>query len=385
MYLKRSFSQHKMKCKITQNELAKALKASEKSYLVKANLPVLSNILIGVSKNKLEILSTNLETATRVTIDCQSETDGRITVPGRVLMDFVSQLPEGTLTIEKLGEEILVSQEGFSARLATMPAEEFPAIPKIESGKKIEVEQNSFAKAASQVVFCAAQDEGRPILNGILWEANKQNFSMVATDGYRLGFVKVPIVGSVNSVKVIIPAKTIGEMIKLVSEMQQEGDGEALVITIADTLTQANFKLANVEFTSRLIEGEFPNWQKIIPTTFATSARILREELIKRIRIAAVFARDSGNIIRMKLEGKRLTISATTSQVGSNETEMEVDISGKGGEIAFNYRYVLEVLAAIDSETVNFEMTESLTPGRITGEDSKTGLFHIIMPVRLQS
>ena len=373
-----------MKCKVAQNELAKALKACEKSFLVRANLPVLSNILLTISKNSLEALSTNLETATRVAVPCQGEIDGRITLPGRVFMDFIWQLPEQTLAIELLGEEVLVTTKGYSARFASMPAEEFPAIPKIESGKKIEIEASVFAKACAQVVFCAAQDEGRPTLNGILCELNKQNFSMVATDGYRLGFVTIPIAGSASLIKMIIPAKTLGEVIKLASELEQEEDGKSLTITIADTLTQANFKLGNIEFTSRLIEGEFPNWQKIIPANFATSAKILREELTRRVRIAAVFARDSGNIVRLKLEGKKLTILATTAQVGSNETEMEAEISGKGGEIAFNYRYILEALSAIDSEVINFQMSESLTPGRITPEDTKSGLFQIIMPVRLQ-
>src|SRR3989344_1031914 len=154
-----------MKCAVTQSELAKALKASEKSFLVRANLPVLSNILLTVKKDGLEVLSTNLETATKVVVPCQAETEGHITVPGRVFMDFVWQLPEQMLACELLGEEVLVTTKGYSARFATMPAEEFPAIPKIESGKKIEVEASDFAKACAQVVFCAAQDEGRPTLN----------------------------------------------------------------------------------------------------------------------------------------------------------------------------------------------------------------------------
>ncbi len=371
-----------MKLKVPQTDLTKALKASEKSHLSRANLPVLSNILLTADKNTLDVLSTNLETAIRVTLPCEGEVDGKITVPGRAFMDFVGQLPDQPLTCEVLGEELLVETRGYSARFATMPAEEFPAIPKIEGGKTIELAAAVFAKAAGQVAFCAAQDEGRPTLAGILCEFTKQKFLMVATDGFRLGHVSIPIEGPASSIKVIIPAKTVTEMIKLAEEAEEEES--QLTITIADTLTQANFKLGNVEFTSRLIEGEFPHWQKIIPATFATSAKISRDELVRRVRIAAVFARDSGNIVRFKFEGKKLMISATTSQVGSNETEMEAEVSGRGGEIAFNYRYILEALGVIDSEVVNFEMSESLTPGRLTPPEAKSGLFHIIMPVRLQ-
>src|SRR4030042_2782050 len=158
-----------MKCKISQAEFAKALRACEKSLLLKANLPVLANILVSVGKNKLEILSTNLETATKVTIPSQTQQEGKITLPGRVLMEFVSQLPEGTIELEKLGEEIVLSVKGYNARFATLVPEEFPAIPKIETGREFKMEAQLFAKSASQIVFCAAQDEGRPILKGVLW------------------------------------------------------------------------------------------------------------------------------------------------------------------------------------------------------------------------
>jgi len=374
-----------MKCKVSQAEFAKALRACEKSLLLKANLPVLANILISIGKNKLEILSTNLETATKVTIPSQTQQEGKTTLPGRVLMEFVSQLPEGTVEFEKLGEEVVLSAKGYSARLATMAPEEFPAIPKIEAGREFAIEAQAFAKCALQIVFCAAQDEGRPILNGVLCEGVKGRLSMVATDGYRLGFVEVPTQSQEKAIKIVIPAKSVGEVAKLISENLDGQEEKTLKMVVAANLNQVNFKVGSIEFTSRLIEGEFPDWQKIIPTSFATKAKIAREEFIRKIKIASIFARDSGSIVRLKLEGKKLTILANTSQVGSNETETEVEITGKGGEIAFNYRYLLEALSAIDSEDVNFEMSESLTPGRLTSTEGQEGFFHIIMPVRLQA
>lgn len=380
-----------MKFKISQSDFSKTLSSASRSILAKANLPILSNVLISASKNKLEILSTNLETATKANTSCQTEIEGKITIPGRTLLEFISQLPEGEVTFEKLGEEILVSTKGYNARIPTIAPEEFPAIPKIEKGYEVKIKTEDFTRGVAEVAFCAAQDEGRPILTGVLCEFKGGKLSLVATDGYRLSFREIPVEkppGEKN-IKIVVPARAVSEVAKVIIE-NLGGDSE-LSLVIADSLNQINFKVGNVEFTSRLIEGEFPGWQKIIPSSFTTKARLPKSEFIKLVRIAAIFARDSGNIVRLKLEnantGKKgtLTVLANASQVGSTDAQIEIEMTGKGGEIAFNFRYLLEVLSIIDGEEVNFEMIESLNPGRITGVDEKDSFFHIIMPVRLQS
>lgn len=374
-----------MKFRVSQSDLAGALLACDKSLLLRANLPVLANILLSVSKNKLEILSTNLETATKVTVDCRTESEGRITLPGKVLFEFITQLSEGEVIFERLGEEMLVNSSGNRARLATMNPDEFPSIPKIEAGKQIKLNASSYLSAAKKVEFCAAQDESRPILSGILLEVEKKKLSMVSTDGYRLSFVSTEVASEAAPLKIVVPAKTVGEVAKIIGENFAEPEKQTLGIIVADNLSQANFKMENIEFTSRLIEGEFPNWQKIIPSSFATKVRISKAQLAKQVRIASIFARDSGNIIRLKFEGKTLTIMATTGQIGSGEAQAPIiEMVGKGGEIAFNFRYLLEAFSVIEEEEVVFEMIESLSPGRLTGASQKDDFFHIVMPVRLQ-
>ena len=380
-----------MKFKISQSDFSKTLSAASRSILTKANLPILSNVLISASRNKLEILSTNLETATKASISCKTEIEGKITIPGRTLLEFISQLPEGEVTFEKLGEEVLVSTKGYNARIPTIAPEEFPAIPKIEKGYEVKIKTEDFVKGVEEVAFCAAQDEGRPILTGVLCEFKGGKLSLVATDGYRLSFREIPIekLPSEKNVKIVVPARAISEVAKVIVE-NIEGETGDLSLVVADSLNQINFKVANVEFTSRLIEGEFPGWQKIIPSSFTTKARLPKSEFIKLVRIAAIFARDSGNIVRLKLESAgaskkgALTVLSSAAQVGSTDAQIEAEMTGKGGEIAFNFRYLLEVLSIIGGEEVNFEMIESLNPGRITATDEKDSFFHIIMPVRLQ-
>lgn len=395
-----------MKIKISQSDFSKALLTGGKSILPKANLPILSNVLIRSAEDRVEILATNLETATRVTLGGKVDNGGEATVNGRIILDFVSQLPEGEVIIEKLGEELVVSQGTYSARFTTMPVDEFPAIPKIEKGITLEIDCPPFAGGVFRVVFSAAQDEGRPMLTGVLCEVNKNKLKMVATDGYRLSFGEIgtgPLRTGPN-LKFNIPAKALGEVAKIIVErgLAEEGsekNGKKLSLIVSEGLNQVSFKLPGqdkkeeVEFTSRLIEGEFPNWQKIIPSVFNTKAKIPKDEFVKLVRMASIFAREAGNIVKLKLEpaangvGKRgkFSVSATSVQTGSSDVASEVEIEGKGGEIAFNYRYLLEVLATVSGNEVYFEMNESLNPGRITTEDPKDSSFHIIMPVRLQA
>ncbi|OGD87501.1 DNA polymerase III subunit beta [Candidatus Curtissbacteria bacterium RIFCSPHIGHO2_01_FULL_41_11] len=376
----------KMKFKISQEEFSKLLVSVNKSLQTKANLPILTNILISASKGKIEVLSTDLETATRVNTECNVEVEGKTTVPGRPISEFVAQVPPGEMIVEKLGEEVKVSSKRFSARFATMPIEDFPAIPKIDKGKTLVLDALEFSKAILRVAFSASQDEGRPALVGVLCEFSKKSFSMVATDGYRLSFQQFSAEGDFVG-KIITPARTLFEVFKIISEAGEEASGKPVLVTVADALNQVNFGIGNVEFTSRLIEGEFPPWQKIIPTSFSSKAKISREELIRLVRVASIFARDSGNIIKLKLEGGAkgiLTVSANNNQVGSDEASSEIELTGNGGEIAFNFRYLLEVLSSIESDDIFFEMIESLNPGRITIPD-EGDYFHIVMPVRLQS
>lgn len=383
-----------MKFTVPQKDMSLALLLAGKSLLAKANLPILSNLLVSATKGKIEVLSTNLETATKVTIGGEVEVEGKATLSGKMLQEFISQLPqEGEVVFEKLGEEVQILTKGYRARFATIAAEEFPAIPKIDGGHKIKIAAVDFARAATRVAFAAAQDEGRPILTGVLCEFGGGEVKMVATDGYRLSFDAVKVLEAPSlAIKIVVPARAIAEAAKIGTELGEETKDSAIDIVVAQGLNQISFKLGEVEFTSRLIEGEFPNWQKVIPISFVSRARINKEEFIKVVRVASIFARDSGSILRLKFEAgangaktQSLNVSAGAAQVGSGDGQINVELSGAGGEIAFNYRYLLEALGVIEDEEVNFEMVESLNPGKLTGVSKEEKFFHIIMPVRLQS
>ncbi len=385
-----------MKFSISQIDFLKGLTLSNKSLLSKANLPILSNVLISAEKNKVEIVTTNLETATRVSLVAGVEREGKTTLLGRTIGEFVQQLEGGNkLIFEKLGEEAVIESGSYNARFATMDAADFPSIPKVGSGFEVKLGGHDFFEGILKVAFCAAQDESRPILTGVLCEIVKNKLKLVATDGYRLGFCEVDTEKNESAISTtfIIPAKALLEVAKIISEEAGDSDkkenNDGVSFIVSQNLTQAVFMIGKVEFTSRLIEGEFPNWQKIIPASFITKGQVSKTEFTRAIKMASIFARESGNIIKLNLEGGQkggasLTVNAITAQVGSASGKIDVKLDGKGGEIAFNFRYLLDVLTVLPDEEIFFEMNESLNPGKITGSSDGSKSFHIIMPVRLQ-
>lgn len=381
-----------MKFIISKSDFSKLLLTANRSVMSRANLPILANLMILAKGSEVEVLSTNLETAVRLSAKAKVESEGKITIGAKALVEFVSQIPETQIIFELLGEEALITTDSYSARFATMEASEYPAIPRIEKGIEVTVSARDLFEAIGKVAFSAAQDEGRPILTGVLCEINKNNLSMVATDGYRLSFIEKKLIKGekVPNIKIIVPARALAEFGKIISDMMAadtKSDIEVKIV-VADTLNQLYFKIENIEYTSRLIEGEFPNWQKTIPSAFSSTAKIEKEEFIRLVKVASIFAREAGNIVRLKLEenAKKPTISvyANASQLGSGNAKMEIEMKGPGGEIAFNYRYLLEVLGLMEDEEVIFEMIESLNPGRLRGQSENDTFFHIVMPVRLQ-
>jgi DNA polymerase-3 subunit beta len=380
-----------MKFIVEQQLFNRSLMLAGKSLLAKPNLPVLANLLIKAGKGKVEIISTSLETATRVNFDCKVEIEGETTVNGKTMLEFVSQLPGGDVAFEKLGEEVLVSASGFKARLATIAAEEFPVIPKIEKGTKLKLTADDFARCVARVAFSAAQDEGRPVLTGVLCEFVKGSLKMVATDGYRLSYDEMALgEGEPFEAKIVLPARALLEVAKILSETEGLGDKADFSMLIAENLSQVSFSVPGAEFTSRLIEGEYPGWQRVIPASFGTKVKVAKEDVVKVVRVASIFARDAGSIIRVKVEpgakGKGVfKVLSAAAQVGSSDAQVEADVTGPGGEIAFNYRYLLDALAVITTEDIIFEMIESLNPGKISSTDETDKFFHIVMPVRLQS
>lgn len=371
-----------MKVSILQENFSKALATVSRTVASKATLPVLANILIATEKGRLKLSSTNLETSINLWLGAKIEKEGAITIPARAITEFVSSLPAGKIDLEVKETALLVSSNSFKASFTGMAASEFPKIPSFTGKEVLSFEKEGLPQVLSQVVFAASQDEGRPVLTGVLLKRGGKQISLVATDGYRLSIKKVPVASSSLKEDLLIPAKTLLEVARVSQEAGSEE--EAIKMGLTKEKNQVIFLLPDAELSSRLIEGDFPDFTKIIPTSAETRATFDKEEFLRAAKIASIFAREQANIVKLKVEKGRLRVTSETPQLGANESEIEAKVEGEGLEIAFNCRFLLDFLGSMTDEEIVLETNDPLSPGVFKG-GADPSFTHIIMPVRIQT
>lgn len=369
-----------MKLTILQQDLIGPLQAVARSCGVKPSLPVLANILLQTDQGRLKLSATNLELGVIKKVKATISEEGEITVPARTFTEVISSLSGESLEIESSGEQLKVSTAKFNATLNGISATEFPAIP-LASENSILVKADLIHKSLPEISFAAATDEGRPVLTGILTEIKDKTFELVATDGFRLAHKKIDLEQSNTSFRSIIPRRTFEEVVKLIAE-DLPVDGQIEVST-SESQNQIIFKVGQTEVSSRLIEGQFPNWEKIIPTTSVCRATLERSELVKATKLASVFARgEAANIIKLNLSAGKLIITSEARELGTQETTLSGEIEGEDLTVAFNSKFLTEALANCSSSQILMEFSGNLSAALIkpVGE---VGLEYVIMPVRL--
>lgn len=367
-----------MKLQILQENLLKALIRTGRIVSPRPQLPVAQNALLKAARGGLEITTTNLETTETVWAGAKVDEEGGLCVSSRLLTEYVASLPAETIRLVVVEGALRAACAGFSAAIPGMPAAEFP--PVLTAGEKpgAKIEKDGFVAALSQALFAAATDEGRPVLTGVRVTREEEETVLAATDGYRLSVKRVrPSLGEGSGA--IIPARTLAEVVRVAQEEKETrelwfGPGKD---------NQATFVIGDTRIVTRLIDGEYPDFRRIIPKLWTTRALFDKEAFVRAVKSAAIFARESANIVRITLEAQRAVVSANAPGVGENRVEVEAKIDGEGGEIAFNGRFLLEFLANFHEEEFLFEMTGALNPGVFRPVKDESYL-HIIMPVRVQ-
>jgi len=373
-----------MRVTVLQENLNQGLSLCSRFVASRPQLPILANILLKTENGRLKLSATDLEMGVSIWIGGKIEKEGETTVLAKVLTDFVSSLPAEKITLEIEENNLVVSSIFSKSTFPTISAADFPKLPTFPQKADLILPLDLFSQAVSQVAFAAATDEGRPVLTGVLFKPEDEGISLVATDGYRLSIKKIhPSGGQKLRNSLIIPARVLTEISRL-KEGKDKEEKEGLKISLNEKENQVVFALPDLELSSRLIEGEFPDITKVIPTERKTNVVFDREEFLRVVRIASIFARESANIVKLKIKDGKLRISANAPQLGENESVIDTKVEGDDQEIAFNFRFLLDFLNSILSEEVSLEMTGPLNPGvfRPFGDDS---FFHIIMPVRIQS
>jgi len=373
-----------MKVSILQENLSKGLNIVNRFILPRAQLPILNNFLIKTEQGRLKLSATNLETGINLWLGAKVEKEGEICVPAKNLTEYISLIPPQKINLEVEKNFLKITSESYQANFISLAASEFPLIPTLKKKPEISLNNKDLALAISQVAFAAAQDEGRPALTGVLFKIKKDRLILAATDGFRLSVKEISGLKSGEEGKLqkelIIPARALIEVGKIISEAGEENN---LGLTITPESNQIIFSTSEVEIISRLIEGKFPDFEKIIPEKSKTQVTIETEGLLQAVRAASIFAREAANIINFEIKGSKLEVSSNNPQLGENKVTLEAKTEGEGGKIAFNSRYLLDFLNSVKSDLVSFEMTTSLNPGIFKPTNDKSYL-HIIMPIRIQ-
>lgn len=367
-----------MKITVLQEHLLQALVSAGRVVSQKTQLPVLQNALLYTHGAKFYIAATNTETTIVSFVKARVDKEGGVCVPAKLLGELVVSLSKEPVILETDGDKLTVSCGGTHAEVPGTPKEEFPPVPSFSSGQAEELDKDVFVRAASSMVFAAATDEGRPVLTGVKIIKKGEDTVFVATDGYRLS---LKLVGKIfkKQTDINLPARTIKEV---VHAAQEDKDGKEITIRTIDE-GQLEFVIGDITIYARVIAGEYPNYEKIIPKTHTTRATIDKENFLRAVKSASIFAKDNANIVRVNIQNEKITVSANTPQVGENKVEIDAETEGEDAEIAFNSRFLLEFLNNFPDDSLAFEMTGSLNPGvfKPVNDDS---FLHIIMPVRVQ-
>lgn len=371
-----------MQFSLLQENLNLALQNVSRFAQSKSQLPILGNILFTTDSGRLKLTATNLELGINYWVGAKIDTEGSFTIPAKELVEFVSYLPAGKLDFS-LNENNLLTVSSTKAKsvFTTTPVNDFPTLPSINPETQVTIESKVFSESISQVAFASATDDTRPVLTAVLCTFTSNTLSLVATDGFRLSLknlqLTTPISLPQDSLTYLIPSKSLQEIIKL------SKNNTNLTFGVSTDQHQLVFVLEDVEVVSRLIEGDFPDYQRIIPSAFSSKVFINKDELSQAIKIASVFARESANVVRFNIKNNLLEISANAPQVGQNSAQADIKLEGEPLEIAFNYKFISDFLAVCKGSELIINLNESLTPVNFQDVTS-TDFTHIIMPVRIQ-
>jgi len=380
-----------MKLTCTQENLNKALTIIGKIVNRNATLPILNNFLLEADKGRIKLSSTNLEMGINYWIGGKISEEGKITIPTRLFSNFVANLPNQNIKISQTGNNLKLSCDNYKTEIKGISADDFPLIPKIEGGFEVRVKKILFKEALIQVLPSVSMSESRPEITGVLISFSrleKNELVLTATDSYRLAEKVVKLNGknkenngfpSSEKKSLIVPRNTAQEL----SRILDNGNDEELKIIFSES--QILFDCGNVNLISRLIEGQYPDYQQIIPTKFKSEIIIDSEEFQKAIKISSLFSdlRTNSVFLKTSNEEKILEVKAEAGEVGKNISKIPVQVKGEEIEIVFNHHYLMDGLNSIKAKEVVVKMNDSGSPAVMSAANDKDKDFlYLIMPVR---
>lgn len=367
-----------MRFSCLQKEFNHALSIASKSVATNNTLPVLNNVLIKAEGRKIFFTSTNLELATKFWIDAEVVNEGEITVPAKLLSSYVNYLSSEKLDfLVENGDTVKITASQSKTSIKGILATEFPSIPVVDREGGFKVSVQDFAEGISQTTFAAALNTTRPILTGVYFYVENGGLKMVSTDSYRLAEKELKLIESIGEVACIVPAKTLMELNSVLGLVKDVSDIEVIV-----SRNQIQFIVGRVQITSRLIEGQFPNYKQVIPTESKTNAVLKANDLSLVLKRINLFAKENNNKILIKVSADQLSVTTEQTQIGVGEESVPIKLEGEGGEIALNSQFMLDFLSNIKSSEISLSLSDKTRPAIFKPLEKKDYL-HIIMPLKI--
>ncbi len=377
-----------MKAMCSREDLARGLAVVSRAVAPRTTLPILSNIHVETEGSRLRLSATNLEIGIRCWVDADVAVEGATTVPARVLGEFVNSLltPQLSLELHQPSETLTIVSDRYRAEIKGIDASDFPILPTIEHGQHFLLDGDTLREMIAQVTFSAATDDSRPALMGVLTTLDPEQgrLTMVSADGFRLSVRRAPLEVSLpEKLAVNIPARALLELSRIATV-----EGESVAITITESLNQILFSVKSVELVSQLIDGAFPDYDRVIPQGFETRVVASTRSLLNAVRLATPFAREAGNVVRLEVvpeEGAQpasLLVTAQSAEVGAGRMEVDASVTGPAVQGAFNAKYLLDVLNAVGSDQVALEF-KSATQPCVFRPVRDVDYVHVVMPIHL--
>lgn len=392
-----------MRASCLQENLSRGLSIVGRAVATRPTLPVLSHILLSADQSQLKLAATDLELFIVCWIGAKVEEEGATTVPARLFVDFANSLPQERIDLRLSDQTLHLSCARNEADIKGIDAQEFPLLPVVEDDQQILLEPGLLREMISQVAFAAATDEGRPILTGVLARFEDDVLTMAAADGFRLSVRHAKLSSPApQPISVVIPAKALHELARISGE---EENSIGLYVTPARSQVLFHLqgdaganagRIFGIDLVSQLIEGNFVNYRQIVPRSYNTRTVLNREELLKACRTASIFARNEANVVHLDISPGHaqeddsdalvgnVRMTATSAEMGDSVIDLDAHIEGEPVQVAFNVRFLMDVLAVIDSAQVVLETSSASSPGviRPVGSDD---FVHVLMPMQVRS
>lgn len=365
-----------MKIICTQENLQKGLSIVSPTIKKTTSLPILANVLISTYEGRIKFSTTNLEIGTICFVRGKIEKEGKTTVPAHLIYNYISNLPPGKILLESNRGDLNLECENFKATIKSLDPSEFPLIPKIEGNSLCKIQAEDLKKALTQVVFAATSDEIRPEIAGIYLKLEKDKIRLAATDSYRLA-EKIIKTKTEKEARLIVPKTTMVELLRVLSKVS---DG---LVEVFISENQIRFKYDEIELISRLVDGQYPDYLKIIPEKFSTKFKVKKEEFISALRSASLFSKIDGNEVETEINpsSNKIKLSSESGQIGQNTTLISGEGEGKEEKIVLNYQYVLDGLNAVNSDFINLMLSGDIGPAQLK-PDGEEDYTYIIMPIK---